>query len=180
MKNEAPAMVTLYSDSLMLRTVHGGDAGEVARMWEWLEGPISLEKAGEAIANMEVNHRLNKPGHIHHLCLAVFEKGSDRIIGWCGLDGKWTPGKVVLFYSIDTEYQRRGYATQCALRLFEYAFESVGLEIVHSGCFKDNTASFRVMEKAGMILLGQDEESGDPQFYIDKMTYEQNKKGFPA
>ncbi|GAB3550418.1 GNAT family protein [Noviherbaspirillum agri] len=47
----------------------------------------------------------------------------------------------------------QGYATEAARRLVAFAFE-LGLQRVYGRCFKDNPASARVMEKAGMQLEG--------------------------
>ncbi|MGI5959661.1 MAG: GNAT family N-acetyltransferase [Massiliimalia sp.] len=161
----------LYTESLILRTVDDSDINEVARMWDWQNGAVSAEQAKEAVLWMQENHKKNKPGELHHLCLAVYEKGSNRMIGWCGLDGQWSPGKTVLFYSIHSDYQNKGYATQCAGRLLSYAFCDLGLSSVSGGCDKHNLASFRVMEKIGMEQNAF-EDNGDPLFFIDQETYE--------
>ncbi len=161
----------LYTDHLMLKTVTDSDIDEVARMWKYEKGSISPEDARRAIAYMQNNHKRNRHGSIYHLCFAVFEKNERRIIGWCGLDGKCSPGQTVLFYTIGQAYRNKGYATQCAAKLFEYAFETAGLPCIHGGCHKHNIASFRVMEKAGMVQNGFSEDGG-PQFYIDKTRYD--------
>ena len=166
----------LCTDDLLLRTVTKQDTDEVARMWDFEKGSISKKGAVKAIRGMQKNHRRNRKGHIHHLCFAVYEKGGNRIIGWCGLDGKCSPGKTVLFYLIDKEYRNRGYATQCAKKLLEYAFETAELDQVHGGCTKENIPSYRVQIKAGMVQNAF-EENGDPLFYIDREIYFQNKRG---
>jgi RimJ/RimL family protein N-acetyltransferase len=160
----------LYTDDLLLKTVTNEDIEEVARMWKFEKGSISLDEALEAVEYMQNNHRQNCPGYIRHLCFAVFEKDKRSIIGWCGLDGQCTPGETVIFYMIDKDYRRKGYATQCACKLLEHAFETVGLQSVHGGCYKDNIASYKVMEKAGMIQNAF-EENGDPLFTIDRNGY---------
>ncbi|MHB1295245.1 MAG: GNAT family N-acetyltransferase [Anaerolineae bacterium] len=160
----------MYTHDLVLRTVTDADLAEVARMWQFEQGAISLADAQAAIDRMQGNHARNAPGAIYHLCLAVFEKGKDRIIGWCGLDGLAVPGQTVIFYLIDKGYRNRGYATQCAARLLQYAFEEVGLASVHGGCAKGNVASYRVMQKAGMFPHAF-EENGDPLFHIDAAAY---------
>lgn len=160
----------LYTENLMLRTVTDNDVDEVARMWKYEKGSISLEEAREAITYMQDNHQKNKREYIYHLCFAVYKKGESRIIGWCGLDGKYSPGETVIFYIIDKAYRNLGYATECALKLLEYAFETVGLQCIHGGCDKDNIASFKVMGKAGMMQDGFN-EAGDPLFYIDKARF---------
>lgn len=166
----------LLTDNLILRTVTIDDLNEVSRMWNFEKGYISLEEAECAIINMQGNHQKNKPGYIYHVCFAVFEKDNDkRIIGWCGLDGIVSNGKTVIFYMIDKKYRNKGYATQCALRLLEYAFETVGVKSVYGGCYKENIASYKVQEKVGM-LQNAFEENGDPLFFIDDKTYFQKIK----
>jgi RimJ/RimL family protein N-acetyltransferase len=161
--------MTLHTADLELKTVEASDLDEVARMWAFEKGPISHDEARKAIDYMQANHQKNAPGHIHHLCFAVFVKGESRIIGWCGLDGK-TAGKLYIFYMIDAAYRNRGYATQCAARLLSYAFDEAHVPFVNGGCFKDNTASYRVQEKIGMAQNAF-EENGDPLFYIDAEMY---------
>ena len=165
----------LYTKDLVLKTVANEDIDEVARMWDFEKGSISLAEAQKAIDYMQRNHKQNTTGHIHHLCFAIYEKEKSSIIGWCGLDGKCSPGKVVIFYMIDKAYRNNGYATQCASKMLEYAFETTGLDSVYGGCFKDNIASYKVQVKVGMILYEVDKENGDPHFYIDKYIYDKIK-----
>ena len=161
----------LHTASLTLRTVDASDIKEVARMWDWQNGQISAEKAKEAVLRMQDNHMKNKQGYIYHLCLAVYEKGGNCIIGWWGLDGQCLPGNTVLFYSIHSDYRNKGYATQCAGRLLSYAFCEIGISSISGGCDKNNLASFRVMKKIGM-KQNAFEDNGDPLFFIDKETYQ--------
>ena len=157
----------LHTDDLTLRTVSMKELAEVVRTWDLIEGGISRGQARGIIRRMRRSHRRNRIGRLEHLCLAVFEKGKGEIIGWCGLDGRCVPGRTVIFYLIARAYRGRGYATQCARRLIAYAFEDAGLRRVDGGCAKDNAASRRVMEKAGMVLVGT-EENGDFQFCVER------------
>ena len=157
----------LYTEDLILRTVTTDDIEEVARMWEYEKGTITMDDAQKAIAYMQNNHKKNETGHIYHLCLAVFEKRCNTIIGWCGLDGM-TEGKLHIFYLIDTNFRNKGYATQCAAKLLSYAFNDVHVPFVNGGCDKNNIASYRVMEKIGM-KQNAFEDNGDPLFYIECM-----------
>ena len=106
----------IYTNDLLLKTVTNEDINEVARMWNFEKGCISLKEAQEAINYMQYNHKQNHTGHIHHLCFAIYEKNENNIIGWCGLDGICSPGKTTIFYLIDADYRNKGYATQCANR----------------------------------------------------------------
>ena len=165
----------LLTNDLLLRPVDINDIYEVGKMWDWEQDPISQEAASEAILYMQENHKQNRHGYIYHLCLAVFEKGKNNIIGWCGLDGKCSPGKTVIFYMIAKDYRNKGYATQCAGKILEYALETVEVNSVYGGCYRENIASYMVQAKAGMVLYELEKESGDPHFYIDKDIYEKLK-----
>ena len=150
----------LLTRNLILRTLLVDDLEEIARMWNYPAG-VSLEEAAEALKGMQGNLKKNKSGAIYHLCLGVFEKNDPQhIIGWCGLDGTVAPGQTVLFYIIDEKYRNKGYATQCAEELLRYAFEDMGYDSIQSGCAKDNTASYRVMEKVGMRLISRTKHGG--------------------
>lgn len=164
----------LHTKDLILRTVNYDDLSEVARMWAFEKGPVSLLDAQKAIDNMRRNHEKNREGSIFHLCLAVFEKGKSAIIGWCGLDGKQAP-KLDIFYLIDTGFRNKGYATQCAERLLSYAFDEMHTAFVNGGCDKNNIASYRVMQKIGMTQNAF-EDTGDPLFFIDGQMYGRTRK----
>ena len=161
--------------NLILRTVTENDIDEIARMWEYPH-ETTVEKAYKALKYMENTHSKNRPKAICHLCLGVFLKEQpDVIIGWCGLDGEAEMGKTVLFYMIDQKYRNRGYATQCAVQLINYAFEDMGYDIIYGGCARDNAGSYRVMQKAGMIQNGF-YENGDYIFSIDSDGFLNLKK----
>lgn len=59
--------------------------------------------------------------------------------------------------------------------MLEYAFDTVGLKSVYGGCHKENIASYKVQEKIG-ILQNAFDENGNPQFFIDDITYFQKIK----
>ena len=158
---------------LLLRTVTEDDLAEVARMWAFEKGAISLQDAQQAIQYMHENHEKNALGYIYHLCLAVYEADQNQIIGWCGLDGK-EAGFLHIFYLIDRACRGRGYATQCGEALLAHAFGTVGVPFVNGGCDKDNSASARVLEKIGMRRAGS-AENGDPLFILEQGSWHPDK-----
>ncbi len=103
-------MTYLTTNNLTLRAVTENDVDEVTRMWDLGVEPVPPEKARDVIKRLTENHNKNSPGHIYHLCLAVFKDA--RIIGWCGLDGT-RDGIVNIFYLIAEEQRNNGYATEC-------------------------------------------------------------------
>lgn len=160
----------IETKDLILRTVNKDDITEVIRMYEY-PNSISLENAEKAIVTMISNCNQNKVGYIKHLCLAVCLKEKPTvIIGWCGLDGEAEKDKVVIFYIIDEKYRNKGYATQAARAILQYAFDQVHLDYVYGGCDKNNKASFKIMSNIGMRNYGTD-DNGNFQFCIDKANY---------
>jgi len=73
-------------------------------------------------------------------------------MGGCGYDTKEeTPaGKIVhMGWFIMPEYQNKGYVTEAAKRVLEFAFAEDNCVRVETGCFKDNIPTQKVMIKAG-------------------------------
>ena len=164
----------LLTEHLILRTVTEADIEEIAGMWKYPE-TVSVEDAYKALEKMEKRHARNRVKSIFHLCLGVFRKDEPgKLIGWCGLDGRTSTDEIVLFYIIAEEYRGRGYATQCAAELLRFAFEDMQYDLVSGGCAKDNRASFRVMEKAGMRHHDVYEDGG-LGFYMDKEMFWKSK-----
>jgi RimJ/RimL family protein N-acetyltransferase len=84
----------------------------------------------------------------------VEERGGGRIVGDVGLsvaDGE--PGVIKVGYTIDPAFQGLGYATEAILALVEYAFETLGAEVVRAHASAENAPSIRVAEKIGMRLV---------------------------
>ncbi|MBR4459099.1 MAG: GNAT family N-acetyltransferase [Clostridia bacterium] len=68
----------------------------------------------------------------------------------CGTDGDG----IEIGYFISPGHWNRGYATE-ALRAAIGALAAMGFRRVEAGCFEENPASGRVMEKCGMRPLGR-------------------------
>ena len=62
----------------------------------------------------------------------------------------WHRSEGSIGYMVAPPYAGRGYATEIVVGLLSLAFDDLGLHRVTAGCFADNVASWRVMEKAGM------------------------------
>ena len=154
----------LVTRDLVLRTVSDQDIDEIARMWNFFQGGVSVEEAHHALAYMSANHARNQHGRLYHLCLAVCKKDDPQHIwGWCGLDGKEHPERPEIFVLLHETVRNLGYGTQCVKALLSYAFDAAGLSAVHGGCDKQNAASARMMTKGGMQHYCN-AENGDPLF----------------
>ena len=97
----------------------------------------------------------------------VEERGGGRIVGDVGLsvaDGE--PGVIKVGYTIDPAFQGLGYATEAIRALVEYAFETLGAELVRAHASSENAPSIRVAEKVGMRLVERFEHrEGDEVWY---------------
>ncbi len=59
-----------------------------------------------------------------------------------------------LWYKIHPDSWRKGYATEVVQHILKFAFKELHLHRIEAGCAVENTASARVMEKAGMKREG--------------------------
>lgn len=70
-------------------------------------------------------------------------------------DGMGQPGmpprtQAELGYIFDPAYGGHGYATEAVTAMVAYAFDQLGVRRITAGCFADNLASVRILEKVGM------------------------------
>ena len=75
-----------------------------------------------------------------------------------------------MFGRFSKERAKCDHATQCAMELINYAFEEMEYDIIYGGCARSNIASYRVMQKVGMVQ-NSFYENGDYIFAIDKETF---------
>lgn len=71
-------------------------------------------------------------------------------------------GVVEIAYGVDPEYQGRGYATEAARALVNFAFRSGQVCLVRAHTRAENNASMRVLAKCGFEPIGEvvDPEDG--------------------
>lgn len=139
-------------------------------MWNFEKGYISLEEATKAINWMDENHKQNQLHKIVHVCFAIFENNINRIIGWCGLDGRDNENIIHIFYLIDKDFRRLGYATECAKKVLEYGFLKVEVDRVDGGCAKENIGSQKILEKIGMKKIENNKEDSI-HYYMTSRDY---------
>jgi RimJ/RimL family protein N-acetyltransferase len=80
------------------------------------------------------------------------------VIGTVSLDvsdGMGQPGmplrtEAEIGYIFDPAYGGRGYATEAVTAMVAHAFDQMGIRRITAGCFADNHASVRILEKVGM------------------------------
>ena len=80
----------------------------------------------------------------------------EKLIGFIN-DVEIKETEIELGYVIDPSYKNQGFATEALAAAIKALF-AAGFSVVRTGAFEENAASMRVMEKCGMVRLGQEEE----------------------
>lgn len=93
----------------------------------------------------------------------IKDRHSDAVVGTCGYKGPPdSQGVVEIAYGVDPDYQGRGYATEAARALVDFAFDNDGVRIIRAHTLSDNRASEQVLIKCGFFHVGEvvDPEDG--------------------
>ncbi len=89
---------------------------------------------------------------------------AQRVIGSVGLESMafvrqaWRVDRAELGYWLATEHWNQGLMTEAADAVMRCAFQTIGLHKVTVGCFAENAASRRVIEKLGFRYVGRLED----------------------
>lgn len=126
----------------------------------------------EVIALLNEQHYENGPQVSNHLkqlaedpailywgpWLAVL-KADNNIIGDLGFKGAPNDkGSVEIGYGLLEEYQGKGYATEAAAAMVEWAWKQEGIHKIKAETLVNNQESIRVLEKLGMRKVAESEE----------------------
>ena len=150
--------VPIVTSRLRLREPVAGDAPALAaflagpdvyRFWD--ADPMDLAEVEVAIGERWTNRLTQAAGSlwlaaesagaaIGLVCIAY--SSQDRLQG-------------TFFVVLHPDYQRRGFGTELAAGLLDFAFHGIGLHRVAVGCDSRNEAAARMLEKAGMRREGQ-------------------------
>ncbi len=88
--------------------------------------------------------------------LAVLLRESGTLIGSCGVRRKPDDDtEADIGFELSPEHWGRGYATEAATAMADFAFRGLGVRRLSSWCIAENVASARVLEKLGMSLEGR-------------------------
>ena len=82
---------------------------------------------------------------------AVLLRTEDRLIGHVTFHLWFAPRIYEIGWVFHPRYHGQGYATEAAATLLRYGFETLGVHRVVATCQPENTPSWRVMEKLGML-----------------------------
>lgn len=128
----------------------------------WVESLPPSDRA-EVAAGWIAKVRATPAGDPWSLAYATIERGSGIEVGGCSFKGPPdTDGVVEVAYGVDEPYRCRGFATEMARGLSDFALAGGHATTVRAHAKRGNAASARVLEKSGFHRLGEvlDPEDG--------------------
>ncbi|HCM34614.1 GNAT family N-acetyltransferase [Chryseobacterium sp.] len=152
---------------LILRKLEDNDAERMFLMdsnpevMKYLETPVtSVEQSQNGIRMIQKQYVENGVGR-----LAVVEKESGLMIGWCGLKLLKKPinGHVEtldLGYRFIPEFLGKGYAWEAAVATLEYGFNDLNAETIYAYADAGNAGSNYILTKLGFENTGEFEDEG--------------------
>ncbi len=109
---------------------------------------------------------------------ALVEKESGKLIGHCGLLIQQVDDEEMMEigYSLLSDYQNKGYATEAAIKCKHHAFENNFSDVLISIISLTNHASANVARKNGMRILKQTVYHDNPVniFHIAKKDWQKD------
>ncbi|WP_289155133.1 GNAT family N-acetyltransferase [Porticoccus sp. W117] len=98
---------------------------------------------------------------------ACVMKGSNDVIGWCGLKYLDDLEEVDVGYRFFKEFWGQGLGTEASRACVQYGLNELGLEKIIGLALEENIASTRVLEKSGLSYDGRmDYEGFDVVRYV--------------
>ena len=145
---------TITTDRLVLRLFQESDAPTVTRLCNNynlykstlnLPYPYSIEDALGWIANHQEHFDADRLYEF-----AVTDKESGEIYGAVALSNNKNNSNGEIAYWIGEEFWGKGFATEAAQAVVDFAFKEKGYHKVYARYFRSNPASGKVMQKLGM------------------------------
>ena len=163
------ADIIAETDRLILRTIEESDAAEQYRL---LNTPAVMARLGgpKELHEIEAKHAKAMQGYATRgfSFLMLVEKDTGELVGHAGIKLVDNPlaknqGDHEIGWLIREDRWRRGYAEEAVRAIVDWAFGRVGAPHVVALTSELNVASWKLMEKLGMVRRA-DLDFEDPNF----------------
>jgi ribosomal-protein-alanine N-acetyltransferase len=143
----------IETDRLIIRDLQPDDVAALVALWT--DPDVTAHMGGprvEAELREILEADLQSPSADPFDLWPVEEKATGQVVGDCGFLEKGVDGQqeIELVYVLAKSVWGKGYATEAAVALRNYAFQHMGLTRLISLIDPENTASERVALKSGM------------------------------
>jgi RimJ/RimL family protein N-acetyltransferase len=162
--------IEIHTPRVRLRSYVLADVDDLYRLWTdpevrrylWDDVVISRERAASVVRASIACFEIHGFGQ-----WVVLPRSGGRLIGFCGfrLLGDPPDEQIELVYGVAPAYWGQGLATEAARAALRFGFEECGFDRVYAGADLPNAASFRVMEKLGMIFSRRTHMNGIEAIY---------------
>ncbi|MDQ8704700.1 GNAT family protein [Streptomyces sp. LHD-70] len=146
----APSLVTLLpvAPAAAANLALGGTGG-----FDWIEGgPEGGTRIGASLVAKSEGEGTYVPGWGIYV---IARAGDGRAVGAMGFHSAPVEGRVEIGYDVVTAARGHGYATAALRALTAWALTQPGVTAVFARTTPDNTASRRVLERAGFTLTAR-------------------------
>ncbi len=165
-----PDFTSLVTERLLLRRSEPADAEAISAYRSDPEvhvhqgwGSTGPDHVREDIVEM-ASRLPGEPGGWAQFSVLTRDDGA--LVGDVGLSpADDEPGIIKVGYTIAPVHQGKGYATEAVRTLVDYAFGTLGAEVVRAYADEGNVSSTRVMTKVGLRLIETFEEREDGEVW---------------
>ena len=149
-------MKTLETERLILRKYSERDLPEYFKLLSnkqnmYYLDDITVNTLEEARESLKNTIKINETGKARRFCIIL--KENNKLIGGIGYEvAADTPlGKIAdpMGWFIMPEFQNKGYVTEAATKVLEFAFSQDNCFRIATGCYADNKPTQKVMAKVG-------------------------------
>lgn len=159
-------MEQLYSERLIIRRFHCDDWED---LYEYLSDKevVKFEPYNVFTKEQAMNEALKREHD--NTFFAVCLKESEKLIGNLYL-AKTEYDSWEFRYVFNKKYQGKGYATESAITLLDYAFSNLGVRRITATCNPKNDASWKLLERLNLRREG---------LLLQNIYFEKNSEGEP-
>ncbi|MBI4510840.1 MAG: GNAT family N-acetyltransferase [Deltaproteobacteria bacterium] len=152
----------IRTPSLLLRRFSVEDVAKVFLMsrepglQEWIPDQVYEDEQQAAKVLRYLIEKYEDPGdpRLAALVVGICLQATSELIGHVGLSP--LQGEVEIGYAIEASHQGRGFASEAVAAMCAFGLEGLGLARILGIVHKDNIASCRVLEKAGLVLVREE------------------------
>lgn len=146
-------MKFITTDRLALRQIKKGDKEFIVKYLvdEELSKYLPLGRPYEEDEALKwFNGRMNHWRQHHFGTFTILLRGSNEVIGYCGIEHVRQTKFIDIRYGILKRYWGQGFAYEAALAVLRYGFNDLGFNTLYGAAVPQNIPSIRLLEKLGM------------------------------